>query len=44
METTLGIIFGAIAIVIVVAAVGIALYKWKFNTKADLSPRKEKEF
>lgn len=44
METTLSIIFGAIGIAIVVAAIGVAIYKWKNNTKADFSPRKEKEF
>ena len=44
METTLSIIFGAIGIAIVLAAVGIAIYKWKYNTKADFSPRKNKEF
>ena len=44
METTLSIIFGVIGVVIVTATIGIAIYKWKHNTKADLSPRKEKEF
>ena len=33
-----------IAAVIVIATVGVALYKWIFNTRADLNPRdKEKE-
>ena len=44
METTLSIIFGAIGVIIVVAAVGVAIYKWKNNTKANLEPRKDKEF
>ena len=44
METTLSIFFGAIGIAIVVAAVGVAIYKWKYNTKADFSLRKKKEF
>ena len=42
METTLAIIFGVIAAIIVVGAVGIALYKWINNTRADLSPRDKK--
>lgn len=40
MEMTLTVIGLAVAAVIVVAAVGIAIYKWWKNTKADLSPRK----
>ena len=44
METTLSIIFGVIGIAIVLAAFGIVIYKWKYNTKADFSPRKKKEF
>ena len=36
--TIIGLTAGA---VIVVAAVGIAIYKWVFNTRADLTPRKE---
>lgn len=42
METSLTIIFGAIGAAIVVAAVGIAIYKWKYNLRADLSPRDKK--
>lgn len=44
METALTIIFGVIGVAIVVAAVGIAFYKWKHNTKANLQPRKDREF
>lgn len=32
-----------IAAVIVIATVGIAIYKWIFNTRADLSPRDKKK-
>lgn len=39
MEATLTIIGLVIAAVIVVLTVGIAIYKWVKNTKADLSPR-----
>lgn len=44
MATATTIIFGALGIAIVVATVGVAIYKWKNNTKANLKPRKEKEF
>ena len=44
METTVTIIFGVIGVAIVVAAVGIAIYKWKNNTMANLKPRKDKTF
>lgn len=44
METVLSIIFGTIGVLIVLAAIGVAIYKWKYNTKANLKPRKEKEF
>ena len=44
METAVTIIFGVIGVAIVVAAVGITFYKSKHNTKANLQPRKEKEF
>lgn len=40
METALSIIFGAIGLFISGAAVGIAIYKWRNNTRADLNPRK----
>ena len=40
METVLSIIFGAIGLFILGAAIGIAFYKWKYNTRADLNPRK----
>ncbi len=40
-------VFNAIALgvgaVIFIAAVGVALYKWIFNTRADFSPRDEKK-
>lgn len=42
METTLTIIGLAVAAVIALGAAGIAIYKWVYNTKADLSPREEK--
>ena len=32
-----------IGAVIVIATVGVALYKWIFNTRADLSPRDKKK-
>jgi hypothetical protein len=40
-------VFNAIALgvaaVIFIAAVGVALYKWIFNTRANFSPRDEKK-
>lgn len=40
-------VFNAIAlgvgVAIFIAAVGVALYKWIFNTRADFSPRDEKK-
>lgn len=42
METALTITFGAIGIMIVVAALGVAIYKWKNNTMANLKSRKKK--
>lgn len=32
-----------IGAVILIATVGVALYKWIFNTRADFSPREKKE-
>jgi len=40
--TTLNVIALAIAAAIVIATVGVALYKWIFNTRADFSPRDKK--
>ena len=37
--TTLNVIALTIAAAIVIATVGVALYKWIFNTRADFSPR-----
>lgn len=42
METILTIVFGAIGIFIVGAALGISLYKWRKNTMANLQPRDKK--
>ena len=38
---TMTIIGLAAAAVIVVACVGIAVYKWVFSTRADLTPRND---
>ena len=40
METTLTVIGLVVAVVIVVAAIGITAYKYRHNTKADLKQRK----
>ena len=44
MEAYLTVIGMLVAGAIICLAVGVAIYKWRNNTKADLSPRKDKEF
>lgn len=33
----------SLAALIVIATVGVAIYKWIFNTRADFSPRDKKK-
>jgi hypothetical protein len=42
MEVVNAIALG-IGAAILIAAVGVALYKWIFNTRADFSPRDDKK-
>ena len=37
---TIDIIALTIAVVVVASSIGVAIYKWKNNTKADFSERK----
>lgn len=42
MEVVNAIALG-VGAAILIAAVGVALYKWIFNTRADFSPRDDKK-